>query len=208
MQANFPPVTAATTASSAIDAPDSRGSTAIPRQAAKKQCVGDGASPIPIYDVSRTSNLDGGLQQRDGKPYLDFRGKLYCAPLTTNGNLPFRRIVKNYGCDITCGEMALTANLLQVSLRQLDHSSWFFAMPRARACLFAGIPRQVANVHQLANFHDCQGRRCHCDDLTQSRFGTSAFVLRVPRVKQCTVLPCSCMFRAAICPTENVGSLT
>lgn len=61
---------------------------------------------------SRTFILDLAPIRATEKKRLDFKGKLYLAPLTTTGNLPFRRLCTDYGVDITCSEMGLAQEFL------------------------------------------------------------------------------------------------
>lgn len=70
------------------------------------------SEPSGEKKIGFSSDYDLIKERPAEKRKVDFRNKLILSPLTTVGNLPFRRICKEFGADVTCGEMACVVPLL------------------------------------------------------------------------------------------------
>uniref|UniRef100_A0A1I8H830 tRNA-dihydrouridine(47) synthase [NAD(P)(+)] n=1 Tax=Macrostomum lignano TaxID=282301 RepID=A0A1I8H830_9PLAT len=152
---------------------------------------------------SELHGLDRDLQLALRRDDFDF-GEAYAlllAPLTTVGNLPFRRICVDFGADVTCGEMAMASNLLQGR-----NAEWALLRRHpSERCFGAQVcgshPDQLARLAQLlrdrAPHLDFVDLNCGCPiDLVYQR-GMGAGMLTQPKRLETSV---SCMAELLNCP--------
>lgn len=96
--------------------------------------------------------VDEFLKGRDyERKKVDFKGKLYLAPLTTVGNLPFRRLCKKYQCDITCAEMSLCSSLLNGNPSEWSHIKRHESEDTFGVQITSNHPDQTTKVVKLLN---------------------------------------------------------
>ncbi|KAH8083352.1 zinc finger dihydrouridine synthase [Cristinia sonorae] len=101
------------------------------------------------------------------KKRLHWSGKSYLAPLTTVGNLPFRRLCVDYGADITCGEMGLANSFLQGSkeewsLVRRHPSEKIFGVQVAGSKPSLLVPTAEILAKELGNNLDFVDINCGC----------------------------------------------
>lgn len=138
----------------------------VPRTEAVQKAYSSGKTPHEVVLLAAGRKEDGVGEDSDkrigafGKPEkrkVDVRGKILLAPLTTNGNLPFRILNKTLGVDITCGEMALAENLLKAT-----NSEWAL-LRRHRSEDVFGVQLCGNNEATVARAAEIVARECEVD---------------------------------------------
>ncbi|KAF6198090.1 hypothetical protein GE061_007837 [Apolygus lucorum] len=118
---------------------------------------GDNDAKPQVQTCGPVDDLDLIKLRLPEKKKIDWADKLYLAPLTTLGNLPFRRICKEYGADVTCGEMALATSLLKG-----DAKEWSLVKRHASEDLY-GVQIAASNPFQLSRASQALQEMCELD---------------------------------------------
>lgn len=99
-------------------------------------------SPQEVTKDNQASYVESPFKPGEKKKINLSRAKIV-SPLTTVGNLPYRRLMKTLGADITYCEMALSLPLLQGA-----NAEW--ALPKAHRTEYPGFGVQIAAGKQWA----------------------------------------------------------
>ncbi|SCU77724.1 LAMI_0A02124g1_1 [Lachancea mirantina] len=94
------------------------------------------------------------------KKRLDLKGKKIVSPLTTVGNLPYRRLMRSLGADVTYSEMALGVPLIQGT-----NSEW--ALPKAHVSETPGFGVQIACAKAWQAAKAAEAIADHVDDVSE-----------------------------------------
>ncbi|KAG6333598.1 hypothetical protein ID866_5498 [Astraeus odoratus] len=119
------------------------------------------------------------------KKRLHWTGKTYLAPLTTVGNLPFRRLCVSLGADITCGEMGLATSFLNASreewsLVRRHPSESIFGIQLAGNKATTMVPTAEILGKEFASGIDFVDINCGCPIDLVFRTGSGSALLDAP----------------------------
>ncbi|SCU98493.1 LADA_0H13366g1_1 [Lachancea dasiensis] len=96
---------------------------------------------------------------QEKKP-LDLNNKKIVSPLTTVGNLPYRRLMRKLGADVTYSEMALAIPLIQGT-----NSEW--ALPKAHVTETPGFGVQIACAKAWQAAKAAEALAAHAQDISE-----------------------------------------
>ncbi|KDQ32978.1 hypothetical protein PLEOSDRAFT_1060663 [Pleurotus ostreatus PC15] len=162
--------------------------------AATTENVGDDLPSTAIETIAERTGETATVTQVDTpdvpmrfneKKRLHWSGKTYLAPLTTVGNLPFRRLCVAYGADITCGEMGLANSFLagskeEWSLIRRHPSESIFGVQLAGNKAATLVPTAETIAKECAGNVDFVDINCGCPIDLVFQTGSGSALLDTP----------------------------